>query len=88
MSLREKFPIGMLGIHFIVDLDTVLHHIVPLAVQVHLQHTDSRRYLFYVMPDSQRHPLENFCREPRNENQFLKLNIYNSFLIRPVKGTV
>ncbi|XP_023347028.1 glutamate receptor ionotropic, NMDA 2B [Eurytemora carolleeae] len=34
VSLREKFPIGMLGIHFIVDLDTVLHHIVPLAVQI------------------------------------------------------
>ena len=32
--LKGKFPIGMLGIHFNVDLDNVLNDVIPLAIQV------------------------------------------------------
>ena len=34
MGLGESFPIGMLGIHFTPNLDTILKDIMPKAVKV------------------------------------------------------
>ena len=33
-SDQDKFPSGMLGIHFPVDLDTILYDVIPLAIKV------------------------------------------------------
>ncbi len=34
VSQKDKFPVGMLGIHFTVGLGTILQDIIPLAIQV------------------------------------------------------
>ena len=47
MALGESFPIGMLGIHFTPNLDTILKDIMPKAVKVDKVYTMVTLYIVF-----------------------------------------